>query len=734
MKVRILLTILISTFLLLGLNQAFATNAFYTPKEQFLDCSGPQDVPQTECEALIALYNSTAGENWIDNSNWLTINESISVCDWFGITCDEGHVSDIDLQQNNLTGPISPELANLTNLATLELWENRLTGEIPTEIGALSNLRLLSLTSNQLEGQIPSSIGNLTQLRRILLGRNNLDGSIPSELGNLTILTELSLNHNQLSGPIPPELENLSFLTGIVLWENNLSGEIPEWIGNLSELYWLNLYANEFEGEIPASFGNLSSIYYLALGNNNLEGAIPPELGSLTTINILSLENNQLSGPIPPELSNLTSLDSLYINDNLLTGSIPTSFENITGLETLFLHNNLMAGSLPQELVNLDKLTKFRFFGTDLCEPGNDEFEAWLIEQERRGQPSDTDIQSTGIVCGQPAGKISGRLTDAQGNGLANIEVRALRVINDTYFIESTSTTDDSGNYQIEGLGKGIGFTIQFIDNSGENPSKYYDNVAEIQFATSVTTALGTETTNINSILGTPPTNFHSLNVEIEEPESNSGYVTSSPAGIDCSSDFSSSHDDCTETYSEDSVVTLTAITSSRNRFLDWSEPCSGQTQCTISMTEDITVTAIFTNPPPLYTVEIANNNGASITSDPIGISCGGFFINTCSENFRGGTTVTLTARVYDGFYFHNWLGDCAGSANPCVLEVDSPKSVSINAMDTPPTVTPTPLPTSTPVATPTPEETPVATIPPSATPNPPAETDFLIYLPAILR
>jgi len=35
-------------------------------------CSDTMDVPQTECEALVALYNSTNGPSWTNGTNWLT--------------------------------------------------------------------------------------------------------------------------------------------------------------------------------------------------------------------------------------------------------------------------------------------------------------------------------------------------------------------------------------------------------------------------------------------------------------------------------------------------------------------------------------------------------------------------------------------------------------------------------------------------------------------------------------
>jgi len=220
--------------------------------------------------ALVALYNSTDGDNWYYNDNWLTG----SVKDWYGVTVSNGYVTYLELAANNLTGFIPPELGNLTNLNQLIIYGNPLTGSIPKELGNLSNLHRMHLGDNWLTGSIPSELGNLTKLERLVLWENQLSGSIPPELGNLTNMQDLALNCNQFTGSIPSALENLS---------------------NLNNLF---------------------------LDHNKLNGFIPPELGNLSNLGTLYLEHNQLSGTIPPELGNLTNLEILW-------GCIKTRFSDL---------------------------------------------------------------------------------------------------------------------------------------------------------------------------------------------------------------------------------------------------------------------------------------------------------------------------------------------------------------------------------------------------------------------
>ena len=43
-------------------------------------CESVTEIPKTECEALVAFYNSTDGEHWKDNEGWL---QTATPCDWY---------------------------------------------------------------------------------------------------------------------------------------------------------------------------------------------------------------------------------------------------------------------------------------------------------------------------------------------------------------------------------------------------------------------------------------------------------------------------------------------------------------------------------------------------------------------------------------------------------------------------------------------------------------------------
>ena len=151
---------------------------------QPFNCATDQSqIATAECEALVALYTSTNGGSWTDNTGWLATG---TPCTWHGVFCEDTSTGSppktvISLVQfnNNLTGTLPPALANLPSLVTLRLDVNTLTGPIPPAWGGFANLRILQADRNQLSGEIPISLGNLVTLDRLILSSNQLTGTVP---------------------------------------------------------------------------------------------------------------------------------------------------------------------------------------------------------------------------------------------------------------------------------------------------------------------------------------------------------------------------------------------------------------------------------------------------------------------------------------------------------------------------------------------------------------------------
>ena len=86
-----------------------------------------------ERAALVALYHATNGHNWTDSTNWGT-DEALD--HWHGVTASGGgRIVRLNLNSNNLTGPIPPELGDLFNLAQPESPHQQPDGADPAGVG-----------------------------------------------------------------------------------------------------------------------------------------------------------------------------------------------------------------------------------------------------------------------------------------------------------------------------------------------------------------------------------------------------------------------------------------------------------------------------------------------------------------------------------------------------------------------------------------------------------------------
>jgi len=335
------------------------------------------DISQTERQGLLALYNSTAGENWNNNTGWTKLsNSNIKVTELYGVTIENGKVIKIQLYDNHLNGTLPADIGLLTNLQEINLSTNNIYGALPSEIGQLKNLETLGISQTNLSGTIPKEIGQLTNIKDISLVNNALTGTIPAEIGLLQNLLYFSLYGNQMSGPLPSQIGQLSNLVYLDLTGSQLGGTIPTELQSLTnleglllagtglsgtldvlkplkKLVRLEIGSNQLTGTIPPEFGQFSNLDDLDLSGNLLTGSIPIELFSLPRLRGLGLAGNKLTGSIPHQIGQLKNLNYLYLSGNLLNGSIPAQIGLLSNLQAIYLNDNNLSGSLPTEMSSL---------------------------------------------------------------------------------------------------------------------------------------------------------------------------------------------------------------------------------------------------------------------------------------------------------------------------------------------------------------------------------------------
>ena len=364
----------------------------------------------SERAVLRVLYRATGGEEWNQNDNWLSRG---SIGNWHGVRLGStGSVERLGLSHNNLTGPIPPELADLSGLKDLFLRGNNLTGPIPPDLGNLESLERITLNENALSGSIPIELAGLSNLRYLWLDRNELTGPIPRELGQLASLVNVNLGANRLAGSLPPEFGDLSNLSSLTLFENELVGPIPLSLVGLTRLSRFDWADNpglcaprtqEFEDwlaglerrrgppcDLETVRAALVALYEATDGPNWKRSdnwltqtlvrewygvQVDRETGA---VDILDLADNNLTGSIPAELGDLTALRWLFLSRNYLSGPFPAPLGNLTNLEILGLSDNGLTGPIPTELMGLPRLRWFRWIDSGLCAPRTEAFAGWL--------------------------------------------------------------------------------------------------------------------------------------------------------------------------------------------------------------------------------------------------------------------------------------------------------------------------------------------------------------------
>ncbi|XP_050283141.1 probable LRR receptor-like serine/threonine-protein kinase At3g47570 isoform X2 [Quercus robur] len=258
-------------------------------------------------------------------------------------------VTQLHLDNNNISGNIPLGIGNLINLEDLEMWNNKLSGNIPSEIGKLRKLQILDLSQNSFFGNIPSSLGNLTLLISLHLEDNNLQGSIPLSLGKCQNMNDLNLANNNLSGTISYQVFSLLFsLIFLDLSDNKFTGVLPIEVGNFINLQEFHINENMLFGKIPASIGSCVKLEILSMGSNFFQGVIPSSLESLRGLEVLDLSKNNFSSNIPKFLESFIFLQLLNLSYNDFDGEVPTNgvFKNTSA--TVIEGNGKLCGGMPK--------------------------------------------------------------------------------------------------------------------------------------------------------------------------------------------------------------------------------------------------------------------------------------------------------------------------------------------------------------------------------------------------
>ncbi|XP_009628619.1 LRR receptor-like serine/threonine-protein kinase GHR1 [Nicotiana tomentosiformis] len=335
---------------------------------------------------------------------------------WYGISCSDGHVTSIELNDVGLVGALDfAAIAGLKMLQNLSVANNQLSGKITKEVGLIVSLEYLDLSKNLFSGSIPSELTSLKNLVSLNLSLNSLDGMVPSGFASLEKLKYLDLHSNALSSDIMLLLASLGDVEYVDISSNKFIGSLDLQVGNssfVSSIQYLNISHNNLAGElfphdgmpyfdslevfdasdnqltgIIPSFNFVVSLRILRLGNNQLSGSVPEALleessmilseldlsqnqlagpiASISAVNLklLNLSYNQLSGPLPVKVGRCAIID---LSNNLLTGKVSRIQGWGNYAEVIVLSSNTLTGTFPNQTSQFLRLTSLKISNNSL--------------------------------------------------------------------------------------------------------------------------------------------------------------------------------------------------------------------------------------------------------------------------------------------------------------------------------------------------------------------------------
>ncbi len=145
--------------------------------------------------ALVDLYESTDGDNWSNNSNWLSGN----INTWNGVGVATSRVVSVDLSGNGLSGDLTASFDKLQNLQVLNLSDNELSGSISSSINQLPNLTTIDLSNNEISA-IPDFNNSIAPgLNTINLSSNRLTFDDLEPVVNLSSINYANQKNIQLN-------------------------------------------------------------------------------------------------------------------------------------------------------------------------------------------------------------------------------------------------------------------------------------------------------------------------------------------------------------------------------------------------------------------------------------------------------------------------------------------------------------------------------------------------------
>lgn len=614
----------------------------------------------------------------------------------------------IDLAGNKISGSIPSDFAtNLTNLSTLDLENNQITGGISD---SLSKVSTLDLDNNHLCGDIPASLVNVSSLG---ISHNHL--TIPSDTKLAATLsskdsdyqTTQSPNSQYCSGivlPTPtniPPVANFTFSTNDKTVSLSASGSYDS-DGSIVQYNW------SANGQTPS--GQTASINFTSYGTYPVTLVVIDNYGSADTLtqNVTlqqTVKNFTLSGSTDGNgkitINNTencgTNCTKQYAENTAVTLVVsPNSgyeFDKWAGAcsgstttcSVTMNSDKSVQAFFKQTIVSNTYTINVQTSGDgtvsvngQTCSEANCTINVTVQQGE---SVTFTALPKTGYEFSNWGGVCSGSAgstctTTLTGN--STVQANFSQQAPDSY----TLTTNVTGSGSVTAAGRNCSAGCSFNAGSSVTLTANASEGFEFDSWSGCTSTANTcavvmssgKAVTANFVAKATETQSLTINVVDNEgkPLANtdiSATVMSSPSGILCSETASL----CQADFVKDEVIKLSTSTIVGTEFLEWTGGgCSGSGECSVTMSQDRQVTAVFqgksveTNQLSLF---VKGSGYVSVTGEGVQQDC----ITDCEVTYERSTnTMTLVANPQVGFKFKQWDGDgtCTGSGD-CTLPMN---------------------------------------------------------------
>jgi Leucine-rich repeat (LRR) protein len=220
----------------------------------------------------------------------------------------------VNLSNNALRNSALESITQIRTLIELYLANNQLDGPLTPNIASLKDLQILDLEGNTIS-TIPDTIGQLRRMRILLLGENQLESLPWKSFVQLHDLYQLDLSSNKLEGDLLPANDEITLpsLSNLDLHSNSLS-TLPSNL-HLPSLTQFNATQNCLIST-GTFFTTTPRAVHISLAQNQLS-AIPDGIVHLAYLRSLDISNNIIEH-IDPRLGLLDELTTFMWMGNLI--------------------------------------------------------------------------------------------------------------------------------------------------------------------------------------------------------------------------------------------------------------------------------------------------------------------------------------------------------------------------------------------------------------------------------